>query len=337
MKKKHLEKKGKNTLVFFFLLLAFIFIFLLLLFFFSNNQSKDNLLPENQISEENLTDFENKEEKSFQNTSEEKDFVSSENTEDFLFTEETIKTEESFSSPSIEIPLCPATRKDEEYSDHEVHSYSGFTLCYRESYEDAEWVSYILTSEKTNAITSRTDDFRTDVSITTLSASPADYRGSGYDRGHLAPAADMEWSKESVSESFLMSNMTPQTPGFNRGVWKKLESKVRQWAKDFGEITVVTGPVLEKEASFYKTIGENCVAVPEYFYKVLLAKKITDGEEEIICIGFIIPNENTDLSFMDFAVSVDEVEKRTGLDFFSALPDDVEEKTESVFNSALWK
>ena len=179
----------------------------------------------------------------------------------------------------------------------------------------------------------RTNDFRLDPSITTGSALPSDYYKSGYDRGHLAPAADMGWSSESVSESFYMSNMTPQLPDFNRGMWKDLEGMVRQWAVRFGEVTVVTGPVLEKSAAEYSSIGKNNVSVPEFFYKALLAQ----NEGKYISIGFILPNKKCTGTVFDYAVSVDEVERRTELDFFSRLPDSVEEFVESRTVYSLWK
>ena len=240
---------------------------------------------------------------------------------------------DSYKTSSIEIPLCPATKSGENGGDHEVHEYLGFTLCYRESYENPEWVAYTLTKEELNAVTGRTEDFRSDTNISTGSATLKDYRGSGYDRGHMAPAADMEWSHESASESFLLSNMSPQAPQLNRGLWKDLESQVRTWAKKFGEVTVVTGPVLEHDASAYSAIGENKVSVPEYYYKVLLAQS-KNGK---IATAFILPNRKCEGTIWDYCVSVDEVEERTGLDFFSMLSDSEEEKLESEIKTDGWK
>lgn len=103
---------------------------------------------------------------------------------------------------------------------------SGFWLLYNEEFEQANWTAYILT--RNMVITGeepRSDNFRADTSVTTGSAVPDDYRGSGYDRGHLVPAADMKWSVTSMIESFLMSNMSPQKPGFNRGIWRRLKRK----------------------------------------------------------------------------------------------------------------
>ncbi len=227
---------------------------------------------------------------------------------------------------SLEVPLCCAAANHGNQIDHEVHTYSGFSLCYRESYEVAEWVCYTLTKEKLVKVTNRLNNFRPDTLITTGSAELSDYKRSGYDRGHLAPSADMAWSIESNSDSFLLSNITPQIHAFNSGKWKELEEQVRAYAKFFDEIFIVTGPILEKPSSQFNSIGANKVCVPEYFYKVLLAKN-SEGIYE--SIGFIMPNQKCEDELLSYVVSVNDVEKRTNLDFFSALDDKNEEEIES--------
>lgn len=227
---------------------------------------------------------------------------------------------------SLEIPLCPATINHTNGNDHEVRSYCGYELCYRENYEVAEWVAYTLTKDEVYGKYERKDNFREDPLISTGSATLNDYKKSGYDRGHLIPAADLRWSKESMNDSFLMSNITPQAADFNRKIWLDAERFVRDCAVHFGEVVVVTGPVLEKNAGEYKNIGKNKVCVPEYFYKVLLAKK-KDGT--YTAVGLIIPNRKCTEKFFDFAVSVDEVERRCSIDFFSALNDRIEDEIES--------
>ena len=175
----------------------------------------------------------------------------------------------------------------------------------------------------------RTNDFRIDYKVKTGSASLSDYKGSGYDRGHLAPAGDMKWSSTAMSESFFMSNMSPQHPSFNRGIWKKLESTVRNWAVDNGMIYIVTGPILTGN---YKTIGHNDVSVPDYYYKVILDY----SEPEIKGIGFILSNQKSKSSLQSFAVTIDEVERKTGIDFYHALPDGIEEQIESTIDINKW-
>ena len=236
----------------------------------------------------------------------------------------------SFETLSIPVYSSSAT---ESVKTGEVHDYNGFTLSYKEDYEVSEWVSYVLTRDELNAVTGRSNKFHEDKKISTGSAVTSDYTGTGYDRGHLAPAADLEWSVESMEDSFLMSNMTPQAPELNRGIWKKLEEQVRKWADQFGELVVIAGPVLEKEAEAYKAIGKNNVRVPEYFYKVILTEK--DGNR--IALGFIFPNKNCEGDLFDYLVSIDEIEKRTNLDFFSQLDDTEEEALESKKDSSYWK
>lgn len=205
-----------------------------------------------------------------------------------------------------------------------------YTLKYNEKFEQAEWVAYELTSDEVLGNTKRKDSFKADTGISTGSASLKDYKGSGYDRGHLAPAADMKMSSGSMRESFFMSNMSPQLPGFNRGIWAKLESYVRTWAFDNESIYVVTGPVLTKDT--YPTIGDNEVAIPEYYYKVI----IDYTGVEVKGIGFILPNSKGSKPLQEYAVTINDVEEFTGIDFYPALPDTIEESLESAVNTSLW-
>lgn len=193
----------------------------------------------------------------------------------------------------------------------------------------------------------RTNDFRPDPEIAGGSATLADYKKSGYDRGHLTPAGDMVFSREAMSETFYMSNMCPQVAAFNRGIWKDLEDQVREWVRLYGAAYVVSGPVLSKPAEEYPSIGESKVAVPELFYKVILVPIYEDGAEQdspealetcadVIAIAFVIPNKGCEGDFWQYAASVDEVEEITGLDFFPLLEDDVEKRVEAECNPRPW-
>ena len=213
----------------------------------------------------------------------------------------------------------------------EVIEHTGYTLSYNEKYEVPEWVAYELTREEvvTQSV-ERKDNFREDKAVTTGSATLNDYKKSGYDRGHMAPAADFRWSFDAMNDTFYLSNMCPQTHAFNAGIWSDLEEAVRSIAYEDECIYVVTGPVLTDGP--YETIGENKVAVPKYFYKVILDYTAPT----IKAIGFIMPHENSKEPLSYFAVTVDEVEDITGLDFFPLLPDDEEEKLESSLDTTLW-
>ena len=207
----------------------------------------------------------------------------------------------------------------------------GYALGYIEYHEQAAFVIYKLTARE--ALTKkalRTNRFRSDPEIPTGSATTADYRRSGYDRGHLAPAADMAFSVQTMVDSFFMSNMSPQKPAFNRGIWKRLEEQVRQIAIREKAIYVVTGPILPKKKTV--TIGANQVTVPTHYYKVIF--DLTPPRK---MIGFILPNEGSDRPLEDFAVTVDVVEKATGLDFFSTLPQAVQKRLESTITVSAWE
>ncbi|MDJ1498502.1 DNA/RNA non-specific endonuclease [Cytophagaceae bacterium DM2B3-1] len=212
----------------------------------------------------------------------------------------------------------------------EVVKHSAYALGYSEKYEQPAWVSYRLTSSMVTGNNKREDNFRPDPDVSTGSAVPEDYRGSGYDRGHLAPVADFRASAKWMDETFFMSNMSPQLHEFNAGIWEKLESKARGWARHNKVIYITSGPILK---SGLPTIGRyNKVAIPEYYYKVIYDIR----EPEVKAIGFMFRNEGTKKPLQSFAMSVDEVERRTGLDFFPQLPDELEKKLEGSFNASQW-
>ena len=190
--------------------------------------------------------------------------------------------------------------------------YSGFTLLYSEEHEQARWVAYVLDMSKPYKVAERGNRFYVDTNIKTGSANPADYKNSGFDRGHLAPAADMSWSETSMRESFFFSNMSPQRPDFNRGIWNKLEQQVRNWAHTHQRLYVVTGPVLHPGLP---SIGPNKVSVPTYYYKALLV--YTDSLVQ--GIGFILPNQKGEHPIIKYAVSIDSVEQISGINFYPQL------------------
>ncbi len=223
--------------------------------------------------------------------------------------------------PSVDNSLRPE-------SEGEVVKHTYYSLAYSEANEQAMWVYYILTPEMVNGSASRQDDFREDHKVSTGSAELSDYSGSGYDRGHLCPAASMSINAKAMSESFLMSNMSPQLPSFNRGGWKSLESIVRNFAVQEGEVHVVTGPIFTDPIG---TIGANEVTVPSKYYKVVYAPK----SEKMI--AFVLPNAKIEAPLESYAVTVNAVEELTGIDFFSSMMDAKEEDFESTFDIDLWQ
>ena len=204
------------------------------------------------------------------------------------------------------------------------HTY--YSLSYSEEYEQAEWVFYEIKKERILGLVSRKNNFRSDNSVSTNSATLSDYKGSGFDRGHLAPAHDFSFNKDAMSESFYMSNMSPQNPSFNRGIWGNLESLVRSWGTN-SSIYVVTGPILDDCST---TIGTNNVCVPKYYYKVIydpLKQKM---------ISFILPNEKGTKNLNEYVCTTDSLEKITNIDFFPVLEDNLEEKLESEIHKEFW-
>jgi endonuclease G len=230
-------------------------------------------------------------------------------------------------------------------SEHILYGYPGTkgTILYRKGYvlahdnlkKVASWVSYHLTDAYLVQNVPRTDDFRPDPDLPKgQRAELVDYNKSGYDRGHLAPAEDMRRDEQTESETFLLSNMSPQVGvGFNRQIWKYLEAKVRTWAKKRKNIYVMTGPIYADKD--YKTIGPNKVAVPSHFYKIIVS--CTPKGRNIDAIAFIMPNKNLGATpIKNYITTIDEVEKETGLNFMRGLEDLTEKKLEAK-KAEMWE
>ncbi|MBP6446809.1 MAG: DNA/RNA non-specific endonuclease [Saprospiraceae bacterium] len=210
------------------------------------------------------------------------------------------------------------------------HTY--YTLSYNEKNEQAQWVAYVMDRKMLNVPNlPRYNYFDPDYQVTTRSAFHRDYNSSGYTRGHLVPAGDMAFDTLAMRETFLMSNISPQLRAFNNGIWKELEENVRDWTYKAESLYIISGPIF---TGYRKTIGrENKIAVPDAFFKVLL--DYTDPERK--AIAFILPHEMSERRLQEFMVSVDEVERVTGIDFFNEMINDVEEeKLESQFDKTKW-
>ena len=209
-----------------------------------------------------------------------------------------------------------------------IKRYEGFTVCFNPSNHTPDWVGWELLGSETNGEESRSNKFWQDSELDGC-PSPNDYRNSGYDKGHLCPAADQKWSSEAMTDCFVMSNMTPQEHALNAGAWKTLEEKERLWAQRDSALVIVAGPIYE--ANDRKTIGDG-VRVPSAFFKVLLAPYV----DEPRAIGFVYPNMKAPGNMQNYSMSVDKVEELTGLDFFSSLPDDLENKVEASADFRVW-
>ncbi len=216
----------------------------------------------------------------------------------------------------IEIPRNITSRQER------LISYTGFTVSYNQEWKIPNWVAYELTGEKVKGEEKRTDKFLPDPRLELPQANTKDYTNSGYDRGHMAPAGDMKWHRKAMEESFYFTNICPQNRRLNSGRWHDVEKKIRDWALQDSAIVVVCGPIVERTD---RTIGENRVVVPDAFYKVVLSPYASPPT----AIGFIMKNENVGGRVSDYIVSIDSIQRVTGLDFFYRLPDELEKKLES--------
>lgn len=211
----------------------------------------------------------------------------------------------------------------------EIIDYPGFTVSFNSKHHQPNWVAWELTGKETQGTLPRSNEFAQDTNIEGC-ATLADYKGSGYDRGHMAPAADMKWSEAAMQACFYLTNMSPQASTLNSGAWKKLEDKCRDWAVRDSAIIIVCGPILTDRIT--KTIGDTKVSVPSRYFKVILAPFANPPR----AIGFIMNNGKVAGGMQQAAVSVDEVERITGFDFFAQLPDDIENEVEAQCNFTLW-
>lgn len=207
------------------------------------------------------------------------------------------------------------------------HSY--YSLSYSSTHRQAEYAYYYLSPESILGGQARTDDFRVDPKVKSNPVKSTDYQGSGYDRGHLCPAADMALNLTAMSETFFMSNMSPMTPSFNRGIWSKLEDWVRDAALQEGGLFVVTGPVLAKSCG---AAIKQSITVPCSYYKIVLT-----GGSNPKMLGFLLSNAGASGSVQQFVITIDALEQQTGIDFFPQLEDALEQSLESKVSLSGWK
>ena len=239
--------------------------------------------------------------------------------------------------PVVQICAAGSLEDCAEYAEYGVPGNDGALLCrmgYLLAHDDELltpiWVAERLTREKVLARLPRKDNFRADPDLEPgKRAELADYKGSGYDRGHMAPSADMTWHPIAMDESFLLSNMVPQDSKNNQQIWASLEAYIRDWAIARGEIIIYTGPIYDNgEANL--TIGKNMVGVPDRLYKVIYDTQRKEA------IAFLLPNRPLNPKFLSsYIVSVREIESLTGLNFLSSLPRKEQNRIEKT-RSEMW-
>ena len=227
------------------------------------------------------------------------------------------------SSKELAIPISMTPQQEQ------IIRHTGYTVSYNKELKLPNWVSYELTREETKEKEKRNNRFIADPLVKGIIATNADYARSGYDKGHMAPAADMKWSPQAMKESFYFSNMCPQHPQLNRRGWKNLEEKIRDWAIADSAIIIICGPIITKQP---KTIGKNKVAVPQQYFKVILSPFV----RPMRAIGFLFNNRQALEPLSTYAVTVDSIERLTNMDFFASLPDEIENKIEAEENYFQW-
>ena len=227
------------------------------------------------------------------------------------------------SSKELAIPISMTPQQEQ------IIRHTGYTVSYNKELKLPNWVSYELTREETKGKEKRNNRFIADPLVKGIIATNADYARSGYDKGHMAPAADMKWSPQAMKESFYFSNMCPQHPQLNRRGWKNLEEKIRDWAIADSAIIIICGPMITKQP---KTIGKNKVAVPQQYFKVILSPFV----RPMRAIGFLFNNRQALEPLSTYAVTVDSIERLTNMDFFASLPDEIENKIEAEENYFQW-
>ncbi len=242
--------------------------------------------------------------------------------------ENDIKAEKPAAAPTINITDLDKVEKTKKIASI-IKEYEGFTVDFNPENKTPNYVAWILQGEETEGVTARSKKFWTDKDLEGC-PDTRDYSRSGYDRGHMCPAGEQKWSDEAMHNSFVMANICPQKHELNTGAWKTLEDKERNWAKRDGAIVIVAGPIYD--SSDTETIGYAKVRVPSAFFKVMLAPYAN----QMRSIGFVYPNMKCEGDMESNSVSVDDVEKMTGFDFFSSLPDEIENDIESVVSFKDW-
>jgi endonuclease G len=205
-----------------------------------------------------------------------------------------------------------------------------YVVSYNKQTRCPNWVAWQLTADHTDGELKRMNNFHEDEDCPRPRATLQDYKGSGWSRGHMCPAGDNKWSREAMYDSFSLVNVCQQDSKHNSGVWNSIEMDCRQWARKYGEVFIVCGPVWTKGK--HQTIGPNKVLVPEAFFKVVL--RLTP---EPAGFGFITRNNDGTKKRDLYYNSIDQVERITGIDFFPSLPDEIENEVEANMDMEQWK
>lgn len=222
------------------------------------------------------------------------------------------------------LPAAPLKKQSEQ-----ILVRKSYIVSYNKNWRIPNWVAWRLSPEHVDGDVPRRNSFREDMQVGIPRATPADYKGSGWSRGHMCPSGDNKWDAEANHETFLMTNICPQDARLNSGLWNSIEMDCRKWAKKHGDLFIVCGPLPLRPG--YETIGENKVAVPKSFFKVILnLGKKPKG------FGFVVKNNGGEKKSDLYYNSIRQVERLTGYDFFPLLPDSLEDLVEINADLQQW-
>lgn len=230
-----------------------------------------------------------------------------------------------YNPSGLEIPKLSKSMSEQ------IVSRKGYTASYNITTKNPNWVAWNLTREHATGSVPRYKGYLDDYEIQGYVPKEEDWYNmpSSLSHGHMCPAGDNKWDEKAMEQTFLLSNMCPQTQKLNSGSWNKLEEKCRDWARRYGSIYIVCGPVYESDSP--STMGTAKIWIPDAFYKVILCMEGTPK-----AIGFIYANDEQPHNMQQSVRTVDEIETMTGIDFFCSLPDDIENSIESIANFSKW-
>lgn len=242
----------------------------------------------------------------------------------FQFSCVSVKSLEAAQDGLVEIPRITDGRTSQ------VIFHKGYAVSFNTDTKLPNWVAYELTDVEANGTCKRDGRFYADPEVKGAQASYEDYRNTGWDKGHIAPAGDMKWDEQAMFESCYYTNVCPQNHNLNGGVWRSLEERCRDYAYRYGCVYIAAGPIIGENRN--GTLGANEVVIPDAFYKVLLV--CINGQYE--GIGFYFENVAGHRPLTTYAMTIDEIEALTGIDFFFSLPDKIEDDVENKINQEIW-
>lgn len=236
----------------------------------------------------------------------------------------TDKVPEAYTFPLSYVKLPEGTPQ-------QVKEYTGFTVNFNKDNHTANYVAWeLLDSETTGSANRDNYSYWVDKEVEGCLHTDLDWKTYGYQRGHMCPAADQKWSEEAMYHSMVMTNMCPQHADLNTGVWEDLEKKERAWAKKLGALWIIAGPIYYDSDNLY--LGLSKERVPSAYFKAFLY----NGEKNPRAIAFVMTNEANPGNYQNYAVTIDKLEEMLGYDFFSALPDEIENAVEASYTLSDW-